>query len=592
MPLPDGFIEEIKFKNDIIDVISSYVNLKRHGRNFVGLCPFHNEKTPSFNVYLQSNSFYCFGCGVGGDLITFIEKIENLSYIEAIRFLAQRTGIKMPENDGKTQELLSIKTRIFEINRESARFFYERLYSEEGKKALEYLKNRGLSSKIIRKFGIGYSPNSRYEIINYLKKKGFKYEEMINANLVYGKNGSKVAARFFDRIMFPIIDLRGNVIAFGGRVMSDQQKPKYLNTSDTLAFKKSLNLFSLNFAKSDNDGILILVEGYMDVIALHQAGIKNVVATLGTALTIEQARIISRYAKEVVICYDSDEAGEKAAARAIDLLRPTGLLIKVISIPNGKDPDEFVRHYGKDAAVRFFQLIKNSENDVEYRLQKVANNYNLNESNGKVAYLKESVRILALLDNLIEQEIYAGKLSEKLNVPKDAIILQIEKEKKKKKRIIEKKQFLQVQENLSARNDKINVEKFDNLRAATAEEAIIAYIFNNPEMAGEIFCRLSSENFCTSFNKKIYSTLEERFKALRPIGITDLTQDFSSEEISAVAAMVAKESERMSDKDSVLEYIDVVLFEKEKLNKNKIISDYGDENEIMGYMKLLREHKK
>ena len=592
MPLPDGFIEEIKFKNDIIDVISSYVNLKRHGRNFVGLCPFHNEKTPSFNVYLQSNSFYCFGCGVGGDLITFIEKIENLSYIEAIRFLAQRTGIKMPENDGKTQELLSIKTRIFEINRESARFFYERLYSEEGKKALEYLKNRGLSSKIIRKFGIGYSPNSRYEIINYLKKKGFKYEEMINANLVYGKNGLKVAARFFDRIMFPIIDLRGNVIAFGGRVMSDQQKPKYLNTSDTLAFKKSLNLFSLNFAKSDNDGILILVEGYMDVIALHQAGIKNVVATLGTALTIEQARIISRYAKEVVICYDSDEAGEKAASRAIDLLRPTGLLIKVILIPNGKDPDEFVRYYGKEAAVRFFQLIKNSENDVEYRLQKVAQNYNLNESNGKVAYLKESVRILALLDNLIEQEIYAGKLSEKLNVPKDAIILQIEKEKKKKKRIIEKKQFLQVQENLSARNDKINVEKFDNLRAATAEEAIIAYIFNNPEMAGEIFCRLSSENFCTSFNKKIYSTLEERFKALRPIGITDLTQDFSSEEISAIAAMVAKESERMSDKDSVLEYIDVVLFEKEKLNKNKIISDYGDENEIMGYMKLLREHKK
>ena len=592
MPLPDGFIEEIKFKNDIIDVISSYVNLKRRGRNFVGLCPFHNEKTPSFNVYLQSNSFYCFGCGVGGDIITFIEKIENLNYIEAVKFLAQRAGLEMPENDGKTQELLSIKTRIFEINRESARFFYERMYSEEGKKALEYLKKRGLSGKIIRKFGIGYSPSTRYELVNYLKKKGFKYEEMINANLVYGKNGLRIAARFFDRIMFPIIDLRGNVIAFGGRTLSDKQKPKYLNTSDTLVFKKSLNLFSLNFARIDNAGVLVLVEGYMDVIALYQAGIKNAVATLGTALTSEQARIISRYAKEVIICYDSDEAGQKATARAIDLLRPTGLLIKVISLPNGKDPDEFVRHYGRDAAIRFSQLIKNSENDVDYKLKKLANNYNFNESNEKVAYLRESIKILASLDDLIEQEIYAGKLSEKLNVPKDAIMLQIEKEKKKKKKIIDKKHFLQVQQDLSAKNDKINTEKFDNLRAATAEEAIIAYIFNNPEMAGEIFCRISSESFCTSFNKKIYSILEERFKALRPIGIIDLTQDFSSEEIAAIAAMVARESERMSDKDAVLEYIDVVLFEKEKLNKNKIISARDDENEIMEYMKLLREHKK
>lgn len=592
MPLPDGFIEEIKFKNDIIDVISSYVNLKRRGRNFVGLCPFHNEKTPSFNVYLQSNSFYCFGCGVGGDIITFIEKIENLNYIEAVKFLAQRAGLEMPENDGKTQELLSIKTRIFEINRESARFFYERMYSEEGKKALEYLKKRGLSGKIIRKFGIGYSPSTRYELVNYLKKKGFKYEEMINANLVYGKNGLRIAARFFDRIMFPIIDLRGNVIAFGGRTLSDKQKPKYLNTSDTLVFKKSLNLFSLNFARIDNAGVLVLVEGYMDVIALYQAGIKNAVATLGTALTSEQARIISRYVKEVIICYDSDEAGQKATARAIDLLRPTGLLIKVISLPNGKDPDEFVRHYGRDAAIRFSQLIKNSENDVDYKLKKLANNYNFNESNEKVAYLRESIKILASLDDLIEQEIYAGKLSEKLNVPKDAIMLQIEKEKKKKKKIIDKKHFLQVQQDLSAKNDKINTEKFDNLRAATAEEAIIAYIFNNPEMAGEIFCRISSESFCTSFNKKIYSILEERFKALRPIGIIDLTQDFSSEEIAAIAAMVARESERMSDKDAVLEYIDVVLFEKEKLNKNKIISARDDENEIMEYMKLLREHKK
>lgn len=589
MPLPDGVIEEIKFKNDITDVVSSYVNLKRRGRNFVGLCPFHGEKTPSFNVYPQSNSFYCFGCGVGGDIITFIEKVENLDYFEAVKFLAQKAGVELPENNKKEQEISSIKTRIFEINRESARFFHENLYSEKGNAALEYLRKRGLSDRIIKKFGLGYSPNSRYELINHLKAKGFKYEEMVNANLAYARGNSYVSARFFDRVMFPIIDLRGNVIAFGGRIMSDQ-KPKYLNTSDTLAFKKSLNLFSLNFAKMENDGALILVEGYMDVIALYQTGFKNAVATLGTALTAEQARIMSRYAKEVVICYDSDEAGQKAAARAIELLRPTGVLIKVISVPNGKDPDEFIRAYGKDGAARFAQLIKNSGNDIEYRLQKAAHNYNLDESDGKIAYLKDSVKVLASLDDFIEQEVYAGKLSEKLDVAKDSIMRQVEKERRKRKKNNDKKQFLQVQQSLSAKNDKLNVEKFDNLRAATAEEAIIAYVINNPESCGEIFSKISSNAFCTSFNRKIYSVLENKFNCAKQISITDLTQDFSREEISAIAAMLAKEAERMSSKEAVLEYVKVVLFENEKLDKNKIVS--ADDDEIMKYMKLLREHKK
>lgn len=589
MPLPDGFIEEIKFKNDVTDVISSYVNLKRRGRNFVGLCPFHGEKTPSFNVYPQSSSFYCFGCGVGGDIITFIEKIENLDYFEAVKFLAQKAGIQMPENDKKAQEISSLKMRIFEINREAARFFHENLYSEKGKAALAYLRKRGLSEKIIRKFGLGYSPNSRYELINHLKAKGFKYEEMVNANLAYARENSNVSARFFDRVMFPIIDLRGNVIAFGGRIMSDQ-KPKYLNTSDTLAFKKSLNLFSLNFAKVDNDGVLLLVEGYMDVIALYQAGFTNAVATLGTALTAEQARIMSRYAKEVVICYDSDEAGQKAASRAIDLLRQTGVLIKVISVPNGKDPDEFIRSYGKDGAIRFAQLIKNSGNDVEYRLQKAAHNYNLSESAEKIAYLKDAVKILSTLDDLIEQEIYAGKVSEKLDVSKDTLMRQIAKEKKRKRKFEDKKQFSQIQQNLSAKNDKVNVEKFDNLRAATAEEAIIAYVINNSEAAGEVFSRISSAKFCTNFNRKIFSVLENKFNEDRPISFSYLTGEFSREEVSSIAAMLARESERMSTTDAVLEYINVVLFENEQLDKNKIVSAQDDE--IMEYMKLLREHKK
>ena len=589
MPLPEGFIEEIKLRNDIADVISSYVSLKRRGRNLVGLCPFHAEKTPSFNVYPQSSSFYCFGCGAGGDIITFVEKMENLDYIESVKFLAQKAGLSMPENSKKDEQLSSIKTRIFETNRAAARFFHENLYSSKGRDALNYLYKRGLSDKTIKHFGLGYAPASRYDLISHLKEKGFRYEEMVNANLAYARNQTSVSARFFDRVMFPIIDLRGNVIAFGGRIMSDQ-KPKYLNTSDTLAFKKSLNLFALNFAKNESDGLLILVEGYMDVIALHQAGFRNTIATLGTALTSEQAKIISRYAKEAVICYDSDEAGQKAASRAIDLLRPTGVLIKVVSVPNGKDPDEFIRAHGKDGPARFAQLIKNSGNDIEYRLEKAARNYNLSDSEGKVAYLKESVKILASLENLIEQEIYTSKLCGRLDVSKNTILAQVAKERRRKKRLIEKKQFFQVQQNLSARNDRLNTEKSDNLRAAFAEEAIIAYIINNPESSAEIFSKLADDNFCTSFNRRIYSALKGRAEQGLPISITDLTQDFSREEISAIAAMLAKESERSSSREAVLEYINVILFEREKLDKNKIISAQDDE--IREYMKLLREHKK
>lgn len=591
MPLPDSFIEEIKMKNDIVDVISSYVSLRRRGRNLVGLCPFHSEKTPSFNVYPVSNSFYCFGCDCGGDIITFVEKIENLDYLEAVKFLAQRAGVKMPESSQRDQENAFIKMRVLEINRAAARFFYESLYSEKGRCALDYLHRRGVSDRTIKKFGLGYSPNSRYDLINHLKGCGFNNEDMVSANLAYSHSGdgNSVSARFFDRVMFPIIDLRGNVIAFGGRVMSGL-KPKYLNTSDTLVFKKSLNLFALNFAKADNDGVLILVEGYMDVIALHQAGFRNAIATLGTALTAEQARIIARYAKEVVICYDSDEAGQKAASRAIDLLRPTGILIKVISVPDGKDPDEFIRSYGRDGAIRFAQLIKNSGNDIEYRLQKAACNYNLADSEAKIAYLKDCVKILASLDDLIEQEIYASKLSEKLDILKQTIMSQVAKERLRKNKRSEKKQFLNIQQDLSARNDRLNAEKSHNLRAAAAEEAVIAYIINNPDLAGGIFDRLSCCDFCTSFNRKIYSILEERFKAGRPISITDLTLDFSCDEVSAIAAMLAKEAERMSSKDAVSEYINVILFEREKLDEDKIGT--ACDAQIIGYMQMLKEQKK
>ncbi len=369
MALPELFLQDLKLRNSIEDIASSYVQFKRRGRNMVGLCPFHNEKTPSFHLYPESGSFYCFGCGVGGDVITFIRRIENLDYIEAVKFLADRAGLPMPET-GVDDTISKLRVRILEINRETARFYHSVLRNSEGKKGLDYFLQRHLLPATITHFGLGFAPATRFALVDHLKNKGYTVEEMIQSNVAVKTRSGRVADRFFNRVMFPIIDLRGNVIAFGGRTMTDQ-KPKYLNTSDTLVFKKSYGLFAMNFAKNSGEQQLILAEGYMDVIALHQAGFVNAIAGLGTALTTEQVHLISRYAKEVILAYDADQAGQKATSRAIEMLRSVGLQVKILSITGGKDPDEYIRSFGEQGAVRFKQLIEKSGNDVEYRLQKI-----------------------------------------------------------------------------------------------------------------------------------------------------------------------------------------------------------------------------
>ena len=589
MALPASFIEELKFKNDISETISNYVNLKKRGSNLVGLCPFHSEKTASFNVYPNSSSFYCFGCGVGGDVITFIEKIENLDYIEAVKFLAQKANLTLPETDGKDEQLSNLRRRIFEINRETAHFFHSQLYKNEGKVGLDYLQKRGLSSQTIKHFGLGFAPQNKYTLIDHLKSKGFSDFELISANVAVKSNYGKTYSRFSNRVMFPIIDLRGNVIAFGGRALNDI-KPKYLNTSDTLVFKKSENLFSLNFAKNFCQENLILVEGYIDVIALHSAGFQNTVATLGTALTIDQAQILSRYTKEIVICYDSDEAGQKASARAIDILRKTDLSIRVLNVPKGKDPDEFIRSYGDEGQARFKLLLKNSANDVEYQLQKEAKNYNLDTTDGKISYLKSAVKILSKVNNKIEQEIYASKLSETAGVDKSTILNQISKEYKKQSKLQTKKQFKEIEKNLSAQNDPINKEKHSNLRSATAEEHIIAFLILNPETFKNIKEKLSPENFSTSFNKRVYEFILEKFKENKSISLSDFREKFNDEEISKITSFLARENQRQSDLNSASEYINIILQESDKLTGEKLNDASSDV--ILEYIGKLREQKK
>lgn len=565
MALPSSFLSELKLRSDITDIVSSYVNLKRRGRNMVGLCPFHSEKTPSFNIYPENGSFYCFGCGVGGDVITFIMKIENLDYIEAVKFLATRAGLNMPE-ESYDDGVAKLKGRILEANREAARFFHAQLMSEAGKSAQEYLMGRALSRQTVVRFGLGYAPSNRFALSDHLRKKGFKDEEIVAANLAFKKSSGKgIVDRFSDRVMFPIIDLRGNVIAFGGRILTDQ-KPKYLNTSDTLAFKKSSNLFSLNNAKNTGLRTLILCEGYMDVIALNAAGFHNAVATLGTALTPEQALLMKRYADEVVICYDADEAGQKATAKAIDILRNAGLVIRVLTIPDGKDPDEFIRKNGDKGQAAFKNLLESSGDDVEYRLSKLRLVHDFNRPDSKAAYMKEALQIIANLDSFVEQDIYCSRLSEELNVRKDAIIEDLNRVKSAKRRDYAKKEYRKVTAELLGRDEKLNIQRKDNMRGAKAEEMLISYIFHNPDMLKRAEELISPDKFVTEFNAGFYKYITDKIKAGLPPDLK-ISEDFTPQEVSKFYSIINSYNSQTATLNAMKEYIDTIIFEKEKLTK-------------------------
>lgn len=573
---------------DIAEVISSYVNLKKAGHNLMGLCPFHNEKSPSFSVSPENGFFHCFGCGAGGDVITFIKRIENLDYVEAVKLLAQRAGMTVPDDD-RSKGMSQLRSRIYEANREAARFYHKQLYTPEGREALEYLRKRQLTEKTIIHFGLGYSPKSRFELVNYLKSKGFSGTELIQANLANESKRGNPFDRFSDRVMFPIIDLRGNVIGFGGRIMSDI-KPKYLNTSDTPVFNKSRNLFALQFAKNKADGQLILVEGYMDVIALHQAGFENAVATLGTALTQEQALTIKRYCDEVVICYDADEAGQKATARAISILRPTGLNIKILTVPSGKDPDEYIKSYGDQGAARFRMLLEKSGNDVEFRLQKLRSRYNTEITEQRVEFLTEAAKMIATLDNSIERDVYISKLSEELNVEKSAVKQQVSRYFKYNSREASKKEQREIQYRLSARDDRINTEKPNNLRAANAEEALIALLMKNADVAQNIFRILPPEKFITSFDRKVYETIKSRAEKGFDFTVTDISGEFSDEEMSRITKILVSHPRENDPQTAADDYIKVLEEEAEKMTEDEIAR--SDPETLMEQLRKMKEKKK
>lgn len=575
MAIPNSFIMQLRQTADIEDVMSSYCSISRAGRNQKCLCPFHSEKTPSLVVYPDTQSFYCFGCGAGGDVITFIMKIENLDYVEAVRFLARRYNMEVPNESGEDR-VYQMRTRIFELNRETARFFHACLLSPAGKEGLAYLTGRGLSEKTIRTYGLGFAPQGWDNLVGHLRSKGFTMDEMIAAAVV-AKSNRNGRVRFYDqfrnRVMFPIIDLRGNVIAFGGRVMDDS-KPKYLNSADTPVFKKSRNLFSLNLAKNQIENRkLILTEGYMDVISIYQAGFHNVVATLGTALTEEQARLMAQYADEVVISYDSDVAGQRASERAITLLSQAGITTRVLAMTGAKDPDEYIKKFG---SARFKLLLEGANNPMDFELLKIKKEVDIKTDEGKLAYLRQGILVLARLKNSLEREVYAGKLAEETGVSKAAILDQVGGIIKKEVRTAKKREWNEVQSGRALYQDRINPQKASHLKAAMAEEQILVYLLRNPDGLKTALNSLAPEDFVTDFNRRVFTIIVQKGQETGEVDLSILASELKPEEMGKISGLLAKSREMDNTRQQLLDSIQVLKDNRERL-KPADLKDGGTE---------------
>lgn len=563
MAIPEEVINEIKYRNDIETVISQYVTLKRRGKNLVGLCPFHNEKTPSFTIYPENGSFYCFGCGAGGDVITFIGLTENLDYIESVKLLAEKSGVVLP-HDGYDNSMQNLKNTVYDINRETAKFFHAYLMSEDGKWALDYLLNRGLSIKTIKHFGLGAAPDSWDMLINHLKSKGYTLSQMYTANVVGKSDRGGYYDRFRKRVMFPIINIRGNVVAFSGRAMPENEKKggKYVNTADTPVFKKSENLFGINFAKNHCSEQLILVEGNLDVISLHQAGFCNVVAPLGTAFTNEQAGLISRYTKEIVLMLDADAAGQKAIKRASSILENSGLSVKVVVIPDGKDPDEYIRKNGAD---RFRGLLNGAVSDIEYKLLTAANGISLESDDGKIKYLGVAAEIIAETDDVMIRDIYIGRLSEKYGVSRTALTSKVDDLRKKNRRIKQKQEIGNIIHPKFTKDD-VNPERRNSLKATAAEETLIAVLLQHPDFYSYAKEKLPQDKFVTSLNKRIYGIICETLDEGRNLDISVFAQKLLPSEVGYLVSLQNGDKAGNNPKTVLKDCIEVILKENMLLN--------------------------
>lgn len=567
--LSDSFLQELRLKTDVVDLISSYVSLKKRGNTYVGLCPFHNEKTPSFTVYENTQSFYCFGCGAGGDSVSFMRKIENLDYIDAVKALAQRAGMQMPD-EGYDDSLSKKRRTILQINRETARFYHNYMMSEQGKVGLQYFLNRGLSQKTIRHFGLGYAPNKWDELFKHLKSKGYDVSDILTAGVV--RKGEKGYYDYFrNRVMTPIIDVRGNFIAFGGRVLDDS-KPKYINTSDTLVYKKTNEVFGLNYAKDSGKDSLILCEGYMDVIAMHQAGFTNAVAGCGTALTNEQVRLLSRYAKEIILVYDNDEAGQKALNKAISLFDQVDVKISIPTLSGGKDPDEIIKNLGR---ARFADMLENSSNEVEFAIMKLRRGFNLQTTQGKSQFASEAVKILANATP-IERDLYLSRLADELGIEKRALQAQLAEYSSRMAKGQKKREYNKIIDDDLRRTRKESFEADTSTVSLKAQARVIGLLMTYPDCY--LLCKdLSSEEFTAGFYRKAYEAVTQRIRDNLSLELIMFNEEFTDDEMGKFTQLISVSQNSSNPKKEFTDCINVIDNEYKKQN-SKSTSEMNDDD--------------
>ncbi len=575
MAFSPAFIDELIAQNPIEEVVGQYVNLKRSGSNLFGLCPFHGEKTASFSVAPDKGIYYCFGCHKGGGVVNFMMEVEGLSYPDAVRSLAKRVGLEVPE-DEQYQSRYRQQERLWALLKEAGRFFNAQLYSPAGRECLEYVQKRGLTKAAVTNFGMGFAPNSWNALVDAMRKKGYTDQELKDADLVGEKNG-RIYDRFRNRLMFPIIDVRGNVIGFGGRVLDDS-KPKYLNSNETLVFNKRKNLFGLNFAKKTKQPYMILVEGNIDVVTLHQYGFDNAIASLGTSLTEEQVTLLSKYTEQVVLTYDGDEAGQRAAQRAIPMLERAGIQVRVLQMKDAKDPDEYLHKFGPD---KFRLLLEGSANRVEYQLNGIKRKYDLSDDTQRVQYIQECAELIAQLPSAVQREVYSTRVAETGKVSVGAMTMEVDKAYKKLKNREKKRQEnidLAPAKNLQPKSRSI---RYDNMRSAMAEEALLAMVLRQPDLFAQTQ-KLSPEAFSAPLLGKAYGQLKERYSQGLEVQVGALA-DMTAEEMSHIAALCQRHTGPVNE-NALADCIRTILAEHQ-------VSNVSSDDDLLNFQNKLKERK-
>ena len=561
MAFSERFLEELISKNDITEVVGSYVRLtKRSGSNMFGLCPFHSEKTPSFSVAPDKQIYHCFGCGKGGGVINFIMEIENLSFPDAVRFLARRVNLEVPDSD-EDKAIRSRRERLVKLNREAAMFFHENLSKPQCAAVREYMEGRGITPASAKNFGLGAAMDSWGSLCEAMQRRGFTKDELLDAGLAAKSSKTGNVYDFFrNRFIFPLIDVRGTVVGFSGRrITTDENERKFVHSKETLLFNKSRFLFGLNLAKKTKLGQLILVEGNVDVITLRQSGFDNAVASLGTSLTEEQARMLSTYTKEVVIAYDSDGAGMAAAQRAIDHLEKLGVNIRVLHVPGNKDPDEFIRNNGSGA---FAALLSGTGNHIEYRLSVIQKKHDLTQDDGRVSFLKEAAAMLATLQSGIEREVYGNRVAELLKISPEGMQLEIKRAAAKRSKE-QKKQQEQQSRPVNVFQPRERSIRYDDPKSAAAEEGVIRLLFADPSLAKES-AGLSPQEFTSEFLSRVYAYVIERSAEGRTVSVAAMSAEFSPDEISHITLMMQKPASIANAEKAMEDYISVIKTQKLK----------------------------